>query len=43
MNDPAPQAGEDRDETEDWEDAKKRPGDQAYEDPEKTKEWEDDK
>jgi hypothetical protein len=34
---------EEREATEDWQDAKKRPADQAFEDPKKTKEWEDDK
>ena len=40
MSDTAPQAGEDRDGTEGWEDAKKLPDDRAYEDRHETEDWE---
>ena len=40
MSDTAPQAGEDRDETDGWEEAKKLPDDRAYEDRVETEDWE---
>ena len=36
----SPQAGEDRDETDGWEEAKKLPDDRAYEDRVETEGWE---